>query len=223
MPIRLNLLAEAQAAEDLRRRDPVKRAAWIAALLICLMLVWSSSLQMKAMMLKREVAHAENTMHSFTNEYQQVLANKSKIADINFKLAKLQELTTNRFLQASALNALQRTIVDDVQLLHVKTEQSYAFTEEVKARTNDTRIIPAKPATSTEKIVVVLEGSDSSQNPGDQVLKYKEAISTNDWFKQMTGKPNGVALKSLSPPDNSLNGRRSVFFNLECRLPEVTR
>jgi len=26
MPIRINLLAEAQAAEDLRRRDPVKRS-----------------------------------------------------------------------------------------------------------------------------------------------------------------------------------------------------
>ena len=33
MPIRLNLLAEAQAAEDLRRRDPVKRALWLARLM----------------------------------------------------------------------------------------------------------------------------------------------------------------------------------------------
>ena len=34
MPIRLNLLAEAQAAEEARRRDPVKRAVWMAALII---------------------------------------------------------------------------------------------------------------------------------------------------------------------------------------------
>jgi len=50
MPIRLNLLAEAQAIEEMRRHNPVKRAIWVGALLVCLMLVWSSSLQLKAMM-----------------------------------------------------------------------------------------------------------------------------------------------------------------------------
>jgi hypothetical protein len=223
MPIRLNLLAEAQAAEDLRRKDPVKRVMWAAAFLICVMLAWSSSLQLKSMVLNRDIARAENSMQSFTNEYQQVLSNKNKIQDINMKLAKLEELTTNRFLQANALNALQRTFVDDVQLLHVRTEQSYALTDEVKARTNDTRVIPGRPATATEKIVLLLDGADSSQNPGDQVLKYKDAISTNDWVRQMTGRASSVALRTISPPDMSMNGKRSVSFSLECRLPEVTR
>jgi len=223
MPIRLNLLAEAQAAEDMRRRDPVKRAVWVAALLVCLMLVWSSSLQLKAIMLSSEVSRAEGTMKAFTNDFQQVLQNQKKVEDVRHKLAALQQLATNRFLQANALNALQQTIVDDVQLIHLRTEQTYAFTDEVKARTNDTRVIPGKPATATEKILVSLEGSDSSSNPGDQVLKYKEAVATNSYFKQMTGKPNSVGLKSLSPPDISASGRRSVFFTLECRFPEITR
>jgi hypothetical protein len=48
MPIRLNLLAEAQAAEDFRRRDPVKRGIGLAALLVALMLVFSSFLQLRA-------------------------------------------------------------------------------------------------------------------------------------------------------------------------------
>ena len=34
MPIRINLLAESLAEEDLRRRDPVKRAIIIGALLV---------------------------------------------------------------------------------------------------------------------------------------------------------------------------------------------
>jgi hypothetical protein len=223
MPIRLNLLSEAQAAEDMRRRDPVKRA-WIGgALAICLMLVWSSSLQLKRMVLSAQVSHAEGQMKDFTNDFAQVLANQRKAEDVNNKLASLHELAANRFLQASALNALQQTIVDDVQLIHLKTEQTYIFTDAVKPRTNDNRVIPGKPATATEKIVVTLEGSDSSVNPGDQALKYKDAIATNAYFKQMTGKPNAVALKSLSPPDLNPNGRRSVFFNLECRFPELTR
>ena len=31
MPIRINLLAEQQAAEEARRRDPVKRALWVGS------------------------------------------------------------------------------------------------------------------------------------------------------------------------------------------------
>src|SRR5262245_51495123 len=100
MPIRLNLLAEAQAAEDLRRRDPVKRAMWIAALLVCLVLVWSSSLQLKAIVLSRQVSSDENKMKAFTNDFQQVIANQKKMQDVTHKLAALQELATNRFLQA---------------------------------------------------------------------------------------------------------------------------
>jgi hypothetical protein len=215
MPIRLNLLAEAQAAEDSRRRDPVKRALWVAALLVSLMLVWSSSLQLKAMMVSRDVSKAENLMKSFTNDFSQVIQNQARTKDILHKLASLQELATNRFLQANTLNALQQSIVEDVQLIHYKSEQTYSYTDAVKPRTNDTRVIPGKPATSTEKIVVSLEGSDSSSNPGDQVLKYKEALTTNDYFKKVTtGRQNAVALKSLSPPDINANGRRSVFFTL---------
>ena len=56
MPIHLNLLAEAQAAEEERRRNPVKRAIWIAILFVVLILVWSSSLQLKAILIRSEVS-----------------------------------------------------------------------------------------------------------------------------------------------------------------------
>ena len=39
----------------MRRRDPVKRTAWVGAVLAALVLVWSSSLQMKSMLAKGEV------------------------------------------------------------------------------------------------------------------------------------------------------------------------
>src|ERR1041385_134277 len=112
MPIRLNLLAEAQAAEDWRRRDPVKRALWVAALLVSLMLVWSSSLQLKAMMVSRDVSKAENLMKSFTNDFAQVIQNQRKTEEIRHKLASLQALAADRFLQANTLNALQQSIVE---------------------------------------------------------------------------------------------------------------
>src|SRR2546428_9334509 len=129
MPIRLNLLAEAQAAEEMRRRDPVKRALWVAALLVSLVLAWSSWLQLKAMMANQELTQVQAQMGAYTNEYQQVLTNQRKTDEIKQKLAALRQLSANRFLQASLLNALQQATVEDVQLIHFTTEQSYALTE----------------------------------------------------------------------------------------------
>ncbi len=228
MPIRLNLLAEAQSIEDMRRRDPVKRAIWTGALLSSLMLVWSSSLQLKAMLAGNEVGRTEGLMNTRKNEFQQVLDNQKKTEEIRQKLAALQLLTTNRFLQATLLNALQQATADDVQLIRVKTDQSYTYKEETKARTNANGVLPFKPATVTEKIVLSLDGTDSSANPGDQVNTFKQILGTNAYFRAALGKTNVANLKSMSQPQllptpGSTAGKASVQFTLECRYPEKTR
>lgn len=224
MPIRLNLLAEALAAEEVRRRDPVKRAMWIAGLLVALMLVWSSSLQLQAMISKNQLGRVEAQMNSHTNEYQMVLDNQKKSVEINQKLLALKSLSTNRLLNGNLLNALQQTTVEDVDLIRVKVDQIYAVTEAVKPRTNDNRVIPGKPSTITEKIVLTLEGNDSSPNAGDQVNKFKEAVAKHPYFQEKLGRTNEVSLKNLSAPTISPDsGRAIVLFSLECRFPEVTR
>jgi hypothetical protein len=225
MPIRLNLLAEAQAAEEARRRDPVKRAAWVAALIIVVILVWSSSLQLKAILVSSEVSRLDGQISSQTNEYRVVLDNQNKAADIKHKLEALRSLSANRLLQGTLLNALQKSTVDDVQLLRLRVEQSYVCFEGAKPRTNDSGVlIPGKLPTNTEKILLTLEGVDSSANPGDQVNNYKSALATNAFLKEVLLKTNGISLKNLAPPQVSpLTGKRSVIFTLECRYPEKTR
>lgn len=47
MPIRINLLAEAQAAEEMRRKDPVKRSIWIGGFIVFLTLLAALTLQLK--------------------------------------------------------------------------------------------------------------------------------------------------------------------------------
>ena len=224
MPIRLNLLAEAQAAEQLRRRDPVKRAIWIAALLVAVMLAWSSSLQFKVMLANSELNRVEGQMNAHTNEYQQVLANQNRTTDINDRLAKLRLLATARFLNASVLNALQQTLVDDVQLVRFKAEQTCLYTEGTKAHTNEDRIIPGTPAKSVEKVVITLEGSDSSRNPGDQVNKFQQTVASHPFFKTVLAPTNGIILKYISSPQFSPGtGKSSAQFTLECRYPDKTR
>jgi len=224
MPIRLNLLAEAQAAEEQRRRDPVKRAIWIAALLIALMLGWAGSLQFKAFFASQELSRIANQMSACTNEYRKVVEGKAKIADINRRLIALHSLATNRFLNGDLMNALQQTVMDDIQLSLIKVEQNYAFVEATKPKTNGSAVIPSKPATSTERVVITLEGADASVPPGDQVTKFKELLGKNSYFQSVLGQTNQVSLKSLSAPQVlPETGRQVVLFSLESRLPPKTR
>ncbi len=225
MPIRLNLLAEAQAAEEARRRDPVKRSIWMAALIVVLILVWSSSLQLKAILINSEVSRLEGQVSSHTNAYQVVLDNQNRIADINRKLAALRDLSANRLLNGTLLNALQQTSVDDVQLIRLRVEQLYTVVEGTKTRTNDDNVvIKGKPPTTIEKTTLILEGADSSANPGDQLNSYKDALATNAYLKEVLIKTNGIKLKNLAPPQVSpITGKRAAIFSLECLYPEVKR
>jgi len=225
MPIRLNLLAEAQAVEDARRRDPVKRAVWIAALFLVAILVWSSSLQLKAMLIHSDLARLEGQISSHTNEYRVILDSQNKAADINRKLAALRRLSAERLLNGTLLNALQQASAEDVQLLRLRLEQTCFCFEGTKSHTNASGVfIPGKPPTATEKILLTLEGADSSANSVDGLNKYKDVLAANAFLKQVLAKTNGISLKSLAPPALSpLTGKRGVVFTLECRYPDKTR
>lgn len=223
MPIRINLLAEAQALDEQRRRDPVKRmiaAGIVAAILMAAVSCW---LQLKSTILKSEMNKAESLVAARKNEYQQVMDSKKRLQDSMHKLGSLNQLATNRLLYGTLLNALQQTTIDDVHLVRLRCDQSYQYNDEVKPKTNsDDRVIPGRPASVTERILVTLEARDSGPNPGDQVNKLKKSVTDNAYFHNFLGKTNEVRLGSLSPP-NSLDGKPFVQFTLECKFPEKTR
>ena len=223
MPIRINLLAEAQAQEDQRRRDPVKRAIWVGASIVIAMLAWSLTLQVKALKVKSDLSHIESQITARTGAYQLVLANQHKLDEVNLRLHALHKLASSRLLYGNLLDALQRTTIDDVQLIRFRADQSYSFADEVRGKTNeDGQVTPGRPATSTEHIVLTLDARDSGANPGDQVNKYKKAIADYPYFEECLGKTNEVRLTSLSPPQ-LLEGKSCVQFTLECRYPDKTR
>jgi hypothetical protein len=223
MPIHINLLAEAKALEELRRRDPVKRAVLVAVFLVIVTLTASCLLQLQVLVRKAALSHVESQLSTRTNEFQQILANQRHLVDVTHKLGALEQMATNRLLFGTMLNAFQQTTIDEVQLLRMRTEQNYLLTEEIKPRTNsDERIIPGRPATSTERILLTIDARDSSANPGDQVNKFKQAIAECPYFQNLLGKTNEVRLTSLSPPQ-ALEGKPCVQFTLECRFPERTR
>lgn len=222
MPIRLNLLAEAQAAEDMRRRDPIKRAIFAGLLAVALVLVWWSWLQLRVMVVHTEVSQIEGQIQSRTNSYQVILASEKKISEAKDNLAALQKLTRDRFLQGNLLNALQRATVPDVRLMKLQVNQTYAAKDPPKSKAGEGHAAH-RPATVTEGIVVTLDARDYSSNPGDQVNKFKGAISQQPYFAAELDKTNGVRLTNLSPPQAGPDGKPSVMFTLQCTYPDRTR
>jgi hypothetical protein len=223
MPIHINLLAEAQAAEELRRRDPVKRAVFIGISLVVIALMWSGMVEVNAMMAREHLYGVQMEIDSKTNAYQHVVADQNKIATIQKKLAALQKLQAARFLQGNLLDALQHATVDGVQLTRLRVEQTCLITEGSEAKTTGAYTTAARPPTVREKIVVHLDARDFSANPGDQVNKFKAAIAKEHYFQAMLEKTNGVQL--ANPPSAPMvdSGKPYVTFTLDCRYPEVVR
>lgn len=233
MPIRLNLLAEQQEAEEMRRRDPVKRATWGAGVVIAVVVLWCGWLQMKIMGSSSELAQYEAEWKSMEKEFKELSDKQKQTIEIEGKLQSLETLANNRFLWANTLNALQLIKVSDVQLLKLKTLQTYEFIEGTKPKTNtqvragvtNRTITPGKPATAKEHIKLTLDAKDASARPGEQVNKYRESLLNQPYFKERLQAVDSARLIGLSPPQVEAADPTKTFvlFTLECTFPEKVR
>lgn len=222
MPIRINLLAEAQAAEELRRKDPVKRAMLMGACCIALIALVSVVLQSQVISTNSSLKGYSERISAISNDYADVVQNTEKLRKVNLHMRGLNILSSERLLYGTLMNALQKIYVDDVQLIHLKTEHSYALTEPAKDKKDPKKV--SKPATASEQVMIVLEARDTGNPPGDQVNKFKEAVSQNAYFQSLLGKDSELRLVNLSPPQLSQDtGRPVVQFTLEARPPEKVR
>ncbi len=223
MPIHINLLAEAQAAEELRRRDPVKRALFIGASLVVVSLMWSGVMKINTILAQERLAGVQGSISAQTNSFQRVEGDLKKIAAIQLKLTALQKLQAARFLQGNLLDALQHATVEGVQLTKLHVDQSYIFTDGTAAQTNGTQVTAGRPATVKEKIIVRLDARDASPNPGDQVNTFKDVIAKQAYFRALLDKTNGVQLANPPSAPQTEGGKPYVLFTLDCRYPEVVR
>ncbi|HVU09210.1 MAG TPA: hypothetical protein VHG89_11770 [Verrucomicrobiae bacterium] len=211
MPIRINLLAEAQAAEESRRRDPFRFFIYGGIVVVALTFAVYSWFQLKVVVANRGLTQIQNQIQVLTNDNQRVVSNLKTITEDKAKLVALQKLTANRFLEGNLFNALQMATVDGVSLTRLRVQQSYSPVKKGK-RTN-----------IVESVVVFLDAQDAGKNPGDQVNKFKDVIANQTYFKTMLSPTNGVLLTGLSAPQNDPNGRPFVSFTVECHYPDYTR
>ncbi|HXS67630.1 MAG TPA: hypothetical protein VN761_02235 [Candidatus Polarisedimenticolia bacterium] len=226
MPIRINLLAEMQAIEDLRRRDPVKRAVLIGAALVAVVFVWITSLMVERIGIKSEISGLEQKIQNGSKDYKQVLDNQQSLVDGRQRLVALRQLSTNRFLIGNVLDSLQKSTVENVQLTRLKIDQSYALTEATKPTTNAETgaVSPGKPAQALERTSLTLNAKDSSSVPGDSIGRFQAALSRNPFLHSLiTNRTNDFRLTTSLTPQVDADGRTFVAFTLESHLPDKLR
>jgi hypothetical protein len=226
MPIRINLLAEAQALEEMRRRDPAKRAIWVSAVLLAVILGWSSLLWMKIWAVSSTLNNRALETKDLAKTYDVVRDNQKKLWDAQAKLAALGNFTSNRFLQANVLDNLMHLppdVIHSVQVVRLRTEQSFEVTAATKPGTTESgKPVPGKPGSTTEKVTLYLDAKDSSANPGDeQITKYIEALAATPYFVAQHITTNNIQMRITGNLQvDADTGKPFIPFALECALPK---
>jgi hypothetical protein len=223
MPIRINLLAEAQAAAELRRKDPVKRGIWIGSFLVCVVVLWIAKLQLDIFWVSRDYNHTEADWKSKMSKYSAVTNEQAKTGEVERKLEQLDYLSTNRFLWAPVLNALQQTMVDQVQVTRLRGEQAYVKEDGRDLGSGSSR--KHIPGAMTEKVSLSIEAKDLK--PNDQnYIKFKESLCTFDFFDTRLKRRDGFVMEGTLGPltvDPVDPNKQFVTFTLASHFPEARR
>lgn len=222
MPIRINLLAEQQAEEEMRRRDPVKRAIFIAVLLVALLGLWAGWLVFNGSLAAQDLADTEAAIKRQEKDSKAALDDQKRIVEMKDRLGALDKLAASRVLWAPALDALQQALVDNIQLSQIKVEQSYLVKE---GELSKDRKVPSKPASSTEKIVLKLVARDYGRDNDQTYIKFKTNLLAQPYFKQRLAGENSASFSGITAPAPDKDDPTKFYFSftLECAFPEVKR
>jgi len=223
MPIRINLLAEAQATAELRRKDPVKRGIWVSSFLVSVVILWIVKLQMDVMFEQKNYNNIAASMRNQTAKYSSVTNENARVGDVEGKLSKLDYLSTNRFLWAPVFNALQKSMIDNIQVTKITGSQTYTFENPHDIGSGPTLQHLGKA--TVEKDTLSVEAKDLK--PGDQTYaKYKENLCSFDFFLKHLQRRDGFVLDGTLGPvtvDPVDPNKQFITFTLVAHFPDIRR
>lgn len=125
MPIRINLLAEQQAAEEARRKDPIKRAIMAGSVAVVLMLVWVLVLHMQLKGKRLELGNIDADFRKVDEKAKTVKNIQAQAGDIERRIVSLERYSTNRVLWANMLDALQKVRIEEIRYKSISSNQRY--------------------------------------------------------------------------------------------------
>jgi len=132
MPIRINLLAEQQTAEEMRRRDPVKRVLYLGVALTLLMLLWVGLTGVNVGLARHELSGYETRLKKVEEQSKSVKNNQTSLNDMDSKIQALDKYQRSRFFWATFLDAVQGVSLETIRLMEIKAEQRYSAGEAIK-------------------------------------------------------------------------------------------
>ena len=215
----------------MRRKDPLKRAAILGGVIVfagvaaCLYFQFQVSRVQGVLQVKKdELAGIEKTS-------KVVGENFKKIGEIDEKVKALREMAVNRALWGPVLNSLQTVMADltsqtpgapcPVTLLKFRVGQRYDYEPGKKA------VPPAKskPGTSTERILLSIEGRDYGTEQEQNYNLLKEKLAVDPYLKEQLRKDNPVKLQSYTERQIDAADPSKSFLNfvLEANYPERVR
>jgi hypothetical protein len=216
-------MAEAQAAAETRRKDPVKRGIWLGSFLVLVVVIWVGKLQTDIMFESSKYNNIDADWKAKVAKYSNVTNEMAKTTDVERKLNQLDVLSTNRFLWGPVLNALQKTMVDQVQVTRLHGDQTFAREDAHTVGAGPTRQNFA--AGVVEKDSLFIEAKDF--RPNDQnYTKYKESLCNFDFFVKRLERRDGFVMDGILGPltvDPVDSSRQFVTFTLATHFPEARR
>jgi Tfp pilus assembly PilM family ATPase len=218
---RINLLAERQEAEDLRRRDPVKRSLQLGGALVSFRVLWGLLVQWQIQWAKRELVHVEAELVTVRQQAAAVTALAQKAVSIDRQRLRLNRQAADRFLWTGPLNALQYSVVDGVEVVRLQLDQTLTTMPAIKPVTNALdRVTPGKPASVVHKVSLLISARDSGEPP--EAEKFIEALAAQAYFKERLRAEDPVLLRErlpqqLDPVDGT---NKFIPFSIECVFKE---
>jgi hypothetical protein len=167
-------------------------------------------------MASAQLRQAQADWKALEKSHHEALAIFKKVGEVDRILAPLQHHATNRFLWTMPLDALQLAMVDDIQVVGLKMEQTLVHQDAVKASKN----VRAQPAQTREQILLTISAKNFADNHAED--RFIETISSLPYFKNNLRKKEPVLLKNrlLRQVDPLDPNRIFTLFTIECVYPE---
>lgn len=213
---RINLLAEEQEAEEMRRRNPVRRGLVAAGLICFVMLSLAGVFWLRDHVKKLELQGAESELQGLEKGVDQVLQYSRQAGASERTALALDEQAANRSLWALPLSALQYVSVKEIQVVRLSIRQTLIRPPPAAPRPKEERAAAVKPQPTSERLILTLE----AKNYGDPVGvdRFIEAIGSQAYFRQNLREVNPVVLISRLPPqaDPVDPSRTFTLFTVQC-------
>jgi len=217
-------MAEAQALEEARRRDPVKMGIWIAGFFVVAVVLWIANLQLNIYFSRNDWLTLNSQWKAEEQKFNNVTNQEARIADVKDKLAALDHLRTNRFLWGPVLNALQQTVVDDVQVTHLWGLQTYER-EAPKSYGAGATMKTIPGSANFERLKLSIAGKDYSPAT-DGYKKYEDTLNHFDFFAKRMGGHDGFTIEGAPGPripEAPGSSREFRVFTLTNQFPDIRR